>query len=150
MSLANLHELDRRGISREVKEIRRAMFIGRWQPFHNGHKWLIDQKLSEGLSILIAVRDIPPDEKNPFTTEQTVEMLEKAYEEHDVVIISIPDIESVNYGRGVGYGINEHVPPADVGFISATSIREKIKNNDDSWRANVDKKIWNLVEEYLK
>jgi adenylylsulfate kinase len=51
---------------------KRAMFIGRWQPFHNGHKWLINQKLSEGKAILIAVRDIPPDEKNPFTTEQTI------------------------------------------------------------------------------
>ena len=47
MSLANLHELDRRGIAREVQKTKRAMFIGRWQPFHNGHKWLISQKLSE-------------------------------------------------------------------------------------------------------
>ena len=150
MSLANLHELDRRGIAREVQKTKRAMFIGRWQPFHNGHKWLINQKLSEGSPVLVAVRDIPPDEKNPFTTEQTIEMLKKAYEKHDVVIISIPDIESVNYGRGVGYGINEHVPPPDVGFISATSIRDKIKNDDDSWKNSVDKRIWSLVEEYLK
>ena len=150
MSLANLHELDRRGIAREVQKTKRAMFIGRWQPFHNGHKWLINQKLSEGSPVLVAVRDIPPDEKNPFTTEQTIEMLKKAYEKHDVVIISIPDIESVNYGRGVGYGINEHVPPPDVGFISATSIRDKIKNDDDSWKNSVDERIWSLVEEYLK
>ena len=150
MSLANLHELDRRGLGREVVKVKRAMFIGRWQPFHNGHKWLINQKLAGGTPVLIAVRDIPPDEKNPFTTEQTVEMLIKAYEEHDVVVVPIPDIESVNYGRGVGYDITEHVPPADVGFISATSIREKIKNNDDSWKESVDEKIWDLVREYLK
>ena len=128
---------------------RRAMFIGRWQPFHNGHKWLINQKLSEGIPVLVAVRDIPPDEKNPFTTEQTIEMLQKAYEDHDVVVISIPDIESVNYGRGVGYGIIEHVPPPDVGFVSATSIRDRIKDGDDSWKQNVDEKIWDLVEKYL-
>ena len=48
--------------------MKRAMFVGRWQPFHNGHKWLIDQKLSQGIPTLIAVRDIPPDNKNPFTT----------------------------------------------------------------------------------
>ena len=94
---------------------RRAMFIGRWQPFHDGHKWLISQKPNEGEPILIAVRDIPPDEKNPFTTEQTIEMVEKVYADHDVVVVPIPDISSVNYGRGVGYGIIEHVPPADVG-----------------------------------
>jgi adenylylsulfate kinase len=100
--------------------IKRAMFVGRWQPFHNGHKWLISQKLDEGVPVLICVRDIPPDDKNPFTTEETIDMLETAYEGQDVVVMSIPDIESVNYGRGVGYGIIEHVPPKDVGFISAT------------------------------
>ena len=67
---------------------KRAMFIGRWQPFHNGHKWLIDQKLSKGIPILIAVRDIPPDDKNPFTTQQTLNMINEVYKENDVVAIS--------------------------------------------------------------
>jgi len=129
--------------------IKRAMFIGRWQPFHNGHKWLINQKLSEGKPILIAVRDIPPDEKNPFTTEQTVEMIQKVYSEQDVEVVCIPDIESVNYGRGVGYQINEHVPPQNIGFISATNIRNNIKENNNSWRENVDSSIHNLVIKYL-
>ena len=126
-----------------------SMFIGRWQPLHNGHKWLIDQKLAIGIPILIAVRDIPPDEKNPFTTEQTMEMLNIVYEDKDVSVISISDIESVNYGRGVGYEINEHVPPPDVGFISATSIRDKIIGENNSWKEYVDEKIWGLIEQYL-
>lgn len=125
--------------------MRRAMFVGRWQPLHNGHKWLIGQKLDEGVPVLICVRDIPPDEKNPFTTEQTIEMLETAYADQDVVVMAIPDIESVNYGRGVGYGIIEHVPPQDIGFISATDIRAKISSGDDSWREKVDSKIHDLV-----
>ena len=128
---------------------KRAMFIGRWQPFHNGHKWLINQKLSEGKPILIAVRDIPPDEKNPFTTEQTVEMIQQVYSEQDVEVVCIPDIESVNYGRGVGYEINEHVPPQKIGFISATGIRNNIKESNNSWRENVDSSIHDLVEKYL-
>ncbi len=130
--------------------MKRAMFIGRWQPFHNGHKWLIGEKLSQGIPCLVAVRDIPPDEKNPFTTEQTIEMLETAYQDDDVVVIAIPDIESVNYGRGVGYEINEHVPPQGIGFISATDIRNRIKSGDDSWKSNVDASIHALVEEWLK
>ena len=130
--------------------MKRAMFIGRWQPFHNGHKWLISQKLNSGVPVLVAVRDIPPDDKNPLTTEQTVEMLQAAYVDDDVVVVTIPDIESVNYGRGVGYEINEHVPPKDVGFISATDIRDRIRKQDESWKTNVDEKIHDLVEEYLR
>ena len=127
---------------------KRALFIGRWQPFHNGHKWLIDQKLSKNVPVLIAVRDIPPDDKNPFTTDQTINMINQLYG-NSVKVIRIPDIESVNYGRGVGYEINEHVPPQNVGFISATNIRSQIIENSQAWKDNVDPSIQGLVKKYL-
>ena len=41
----------------------------------------------------------------------------------------IPDIESVNYGRGVGYEVIEHIPPKEIGEISATSIREQMRKD---------------------
>jgi len=131
--------------------LKRALFIGRWQPFHNGHKWLIEQKLSEGKPVLIAVRDIPPDAKNPFTTDQTINMIQQMFrsEDKDVKVMRIPDIESVNYGRGVGYEINEHVPPKDVGFISATSIRNQIIEGSHMWKDNVDSSIQGLVRAHL-
>ena len=46
-----------------------SMFIGRWQPWHDGHQWLIDQRLTEGKNVLICIRDVMPDEKNPYTCE---------------------------------------------------------------------------------
>ena len=111
--------------------MKRALFIGRWQPLHPGHKWLFNQKLDEGIPILIAVRNTPVNGSNPFTTEDVISNLEKEYSEEvsngSVKIIPIPDIESVNYGRGVGYEINEYVPPKDIAKISATKIREKLK-----------------------
>ena len=45
-----------------------------------------------------------------------------------VKVINIPDIESVNYGRGVGYEIIEHIPPSDISKISATKIRKELFN----------------------
>ena len=120
-----------------------AIFVGRYQPYHFGHCELVEQKLSEGIPCLIMVRDIEPDATNPFTTTQTVDMIEKHHKakNHDVLVMIIPDIESVNYGRGVGYEINQYTPPADIAFISATKIREAIKNSDDSWRNMVDESI---------
>ena len=113
--------------------MKRALFIGRWQPIHDGHRWLFNQKLEQGIPILIAVRDTPVSDSNPFTTEQVIENLEKEYSEQvgngTVKIISIPDIESMNYGRGVGYEINEFVPPEDIETISATKIREEMKKD---------------------
>ena len=114
--------------------MKRALFIGRWQPLHPGHKWLFNQKLDQNIPILIAVRDTPVDDSNPFTTDEVVSNLEKKYIKEVasgmVRVISIPDIESINYGRGVGYEINEYVPPKDIGKISATKIREDLKNNE--------------------
>ena len=111
--------------------MKRALFIGRWQPLHPGHKWLFNQKLEKDIPILIAVRDTPVNDSNPFSTEEVISNVEKEYQsEVDsgmVKVISIPDIESVNYGRGVGYEINEFVPPKNIGDISATELRKKLK-----------------------
>ena len=133
------------------KDKKYAIFIGRYQPYHFGHVELVEQKLNEGIPCLIMVRDIEPDATNPFTTQQTVDMIEKYHKakNHDVLVMVIPDIESVNYGRGVGYEINQYTPPANIAFISATKIRESIKNNDDSWRQMVDESIQEDVIKYL-
>jgi cytidyltransferase-like protein len=133
------------------KDKKYAIFVGRYQPYHFGHVELVQQKLNEGIPCLIMVRDIEPDTTNPFTTQQTVDMIEKYHKakNHDVLVMVIPDIESVNYGRGVGYEINQYTPSADIAFISATKIREAIKNNDDSWRQMVDESIQEDVIKYL-
>ena len=133
------------------KDKKYAIFIGRYQPYHFGHVELVEQKLNEGIPCLIMVRDIEPDATNPFTTQQTVDMIEKYHKakNHDVLVMVIPDIESVNYGRGVGYEINQYTPQANIAFISATKIRESIKNNDDSWRQMVDESIQEDVIKYL-
>lgn len=106
------------------------MFIGRWQPWHDGHRWLIDQRLNEGKNVLICVREVSKDDKNPYDpmeVKQNIEnVLSDLIKSKKVKVIVIPDIESVNYGRGVGYDIIEHIPPSEVGRISATEIRKKL------------------------
>ena len=107
-----------------------SMFIGRWQPWHEGHRWLIDQRLDKNKNVLICIRDMETDKKNPYTPQEVKINVEKELKDlvkaQRVKVIIIPDIESVNYGRGVGYDIIEHVPPQKVGEISATKIREKL------------------------
>ena len=130
-----------------------SMFVGRWQPWHDGHRWLIDQRLNEGKNVLICIREVPPDDENPFIASHVMKNifyeLQDLVEKGRVKLMIIPDIESVNYGRGVGYGINEHVPPQNIGFISATGIRNNIKEDNNAWRENVDSSIHDLVEKYL-
>jgi cytidyltransferase-like protein len=108
-----------------------AMFIGRWQPWHEGHRWLIDQQLNQGKKVLLCVRDVKEDEKNPWSAYQIMMMLADELidliEDNKVRLMIIPDIESVNFGRGVGYDVIEHTPPQEISDISATKIREQLK-----------------------
>lgn len=105
-----------------------ALFIGRWQNWHEGHKWLINQQLCLGKNVWVAIRDVEIDENNPKSARQIFSELSKEKfftENSDKIMISIiPDIESVNYGRGVGYDVIYHEPPSEIAEISGTKIRE--------------------------
>lgn len=109
-----------------------ALFIGRWQPFHDGHQWLINQQLVKGNNVCIAIRDVEQDEKNIWTSEEIKFMLEERFVKEiaygQIKVICIPDIDSINIGRDVGYDIIEHTPPQIIGEISGTKIREELKN----------------------
>jgi cytidyltransferase-like protein len=115
-------------------EVKYSMFVGRWQPLHKGHLWLINERLKEGKNVWLAIRDVKPDEKNPWTAQEIEKMvhegeLKDLIKEGKVVTSIIPDIESINYGRGVGYDIIEHIPPTEIGEISATSIRNQMRKD---------------------
>jgi phosphopantetheine adenylyltransferase len=113
-----------------------AMYVGRWQNWHKGHEWLINQQLEKGKDIWVAIRNVPTDENNPKTAQQVMMDLseETFFKENSqrINISIIPDIESINYGRGVGYDVIYHEPPKEVAKISGTSIRNGyIDSNGD-------------------
>jgi hypothetical protein len=111
-----------------------AMYVGRWQNWHKGHEWLINQQLNKGKNVWVAIRDVEVDENNPKTAQEVFQMLiqEPFFNENfDKILLSIiPDIESINYGRGVGYDVIYHEPPTDVAVISGTAIRTGHMSSD--------------------
>ena len=113
-----------------------AMYVGRWQNWHKGHEWLINQQLEKGKNVWVAIRNVETDENNPKTAQQVMmDLAEESFfkeNSHRINISIIPDIESINYGRGVGYDVIYHEPPEDVAKISGTSIRNGyIDSNGD-------------------
>ena len=111
-----------------------AMYIGRWQNWHKGHEWLINQQLNQGKDVWVAIRDVPEDENNPKSAYKVMlDLIEEPFfkENIDKILVSIiPDIESVNYGRGVGYEVVYHEPPTEISEISGTKIRQGIIDNE--------------------
>jgi len=117
--------------SLSAKKEQYALFIGRWQPLHSSHKALFNQALNEGKKVCIAIRDVEVNEKNPFKAEDIKFNIEQELallvNIGMVKVIIIPDICSVEFGRGVGYDIIEHVPPTAIAEVSATKVREQMR-----------------------
>ena len=94
------------------------MFIGRWAPFHEGHKYIVDSFVNNGKPVCIAIRDSEED----YEVELRKQMIEKVYEGNELVkVIIIPDIEMVCVGRGVGYALMQ--APEEIQKISGTGVR---------------------------
>ena len=126
------------------------LFIGRYQSPHKGHQTIFNEYISKGLPILIAVRDVPTDEKNPLTAKQVKQIWETIYKGNDLVKVMVfPDISSVNYGRGVGYEVKEIQVDKAVSNISATYIRSQIKSGQEDWKEMVDDKAHDLLKSLL-
>ena len=110
-----------------------AQMLGRWQPWHEGHQWLIAQRLNEGKNVWIAIRDVEKNDNQPWSSNEILMNLQTELryliEEGRVMVSIVPDIESINYGRGVGYDIIEHTPPDDIKEISATKIRKEMRDD---------------------
>ena len=106
---------------------RSSLFVGRWQPFHGGHKKLIETVLKKGKSVIIAIRDTEVNQSNPYTVYERWGMIQRAlYKYGDLVkIVVIPDIDEICYGRDVGYVIRRIELEPKIEKISGTAIRIK-------------------------
>ena len=95
---------------------------GRWQPFHAGHKALIDKLLSEGHEVIIGIRDTSLSLDNPYSTHERYEMIRAIYRDR-VQIWVMPDFDVIAYGRKVGWGLREIHLPEEIEQISGTILR---------------------------
>ena len=118
--------------SMKPKKRQYALFIGRWQPLHDAHREMFQQVLNEGGNVAIGIRSGDLDDNNPFSPLEVMDKINAEYREFindkRVCVFILPDICSVNFGRGVGYDIIEHIPPPEVFKISATKIREEMRS----------------------
>ena len=103
-----------------------ALFIGRYQPFHRGHQNLIEEGLRRVGQVCIAVRDTHGiDAKNPLPFFAVKQRIEAALSAHAgrFVVVALPNITNVYYGRDVGYTVERIVLDESLEAISATELR---------------------------
>ena len=111
-----------------------AQMLGRWQPWHGGHQKLFEETLKRAEQVLIMVRDVQGVGDNPFdfdTVKKNIEEKLNPKFEGKYKIILVPNITNICYGRGVGYKIEEIVLDEETQKISATKIRQQMRDHGD-------------------
>lgn len=107
-----------------------SIFIGRFQPFHEGHKQIFLKGLKKHGQVCILVMDSKGiNKKNPFDFNYVKKKINEYLKNYKnkYIIIKVPVVGSVIYGRSVGYKIKKINLPKKIEKISATKIRSKLK-----------------------
>lgn len=124
-----------------------AQMLGRWQPWHDGHTALFEKALAQTGQVCIMVRDVggivgedagggrtAKQDDNPFEHQSVVRniidgLAAAGYKYHtEYIIMKVPNIVDISYGRGVGYTFTEHDLGEKIHNISATKIRAKMRS----------------------
>jgi nicotinamide mononucleotide adenylyltransferase len=127
-----------------------AQMLGRWQPWHDGHTALFKKALAETGQVCIMVRDVggivgedagagrtAAQDDNPFRWNQVRQNIVAGLAEYDFtegveyVIMQVPNIVDISYGRGVGYTFTQHDLGDEIHNISATKIRAEMRRNGE-------------------
>ena len=109
-----------------------VQMLGRWQPFHDGHYALFQEAIKKTGQVCIQVRDVHGVDDNPFNFEMVKKNIEERLLpnfQNRFKIILVPNITNINYGRGVGYKIEEIVLSEEIQKISATNIRKQMRKD---------------------
>ena len=122
-----------------IKQQRRPRFdwrketvqmLGRWQPWHSGHRALFERAIAKTGQVCIMIRDCQGwNNSNPFDFKQVENLIRKDLDplyQGQYEIQLVPNIINITYGRDVGYKIEQEVFSEEIHSISATSIRKKM------------------------
>ena len=117
-----------------------VQMLGRWQPWHDGHTELFKRALQQTGQVCIMYRDvggvdagIAGQADNPFDFEEVKKNIIEGLFKHgfvegkEFIVIKVPNIIDISYGRGVGYTFTQHDLGKEIHAISATKIRKKMR-----------------------
>lgn len=111
-----------------------AMMLGRFQPFHKGHKELFKAILKKHGQVAILIRNTGGiDKDNPYDAFSVAENIISELAEYSgkFEIVLVPNITNICYGRKVGYSFEKIDLPDDIESISATKIRNESSDNNN-------------------
>ena len=122
-----------------------AQMLGRFQPFHDGHKTLFKEILKRTGQVIVMIRDTSgTDDSNPFNFDIVKKNIESNLTEYEgkFEVIKVPNITNVCYGRGVGWKVEQIILPKDIEEISEGGYLLY----DSTWKRNFNRDDINIIE----
>jgi len=105
-----------------------VQMLGRWQPWHDGHRALFERAIAKTGQVVIQIRDCQGWQgSNPFEIERVKSFIRRDLDplyQGQYEIQVVPNIVNITYGRDVGYKIEQETFDESVTDISATKIRK--------------------------
>jgi hypothetical protein len=105
-----------------------ALLLGRYQPWHAGHRALFERAITKSGQVIIQVRDCQGwNDSNPFAIDQVKNAIKRDLDpiyQGQYEIMLVPNITEIVYGRDVGYKITQETFTDEIHAISATKIRK--------------------------
>lgn len=124
------HILDNRRRPRWDNKKETVQMLGRWQPWHEGHRALFERAIAKTGQVVIQIRDCQGwKDSNPFNFLQVVDRIKRDLEplyQGQFEVQLVPNIVNITYGRDVGYKIEQEVFDEATHNISATNIRKSM------------------------
>lgn len=157
--------------SNQSKTLGKALFLGRFQPFHNGHlkDLLLLAKKFDEVIVVIGSKQESKTADNPYSFRQREKMIELIITEYNLMNVKIVGVDDIGDNEKYVAHVEKQIPKCDVfisgneltlrlfkqaGYkvkelpryweLSATDIREK-KKKKEKWKHLVP----NVVYEYL-
>ena len=107
-----------------------VQMLGRWQPWHAGHRALFERAIAKTGQVVIQIRDCQGwNNSNPFAIAQVKDNIRKDLDmlyQGQYEIQVVPNIVNITYGRDVGYKIEQESFDSSITSISATNIRKSM------------------------
>lgn len=107
-----------------------VQMLGRWQPWHAGHRALFERAIAKTGQVVIQIRDCQGWQgSNPFAIEQVKNNIRRDLDpifQGQYEIQVVPNIVNITYGRDVGYKIEQETFDDATHAISATKIRKEM------------------------
>jgi hypothetical protein len=104
--------------------------LGRWQPWHAGHRALFERLIQRTGQVVIQIRDCQGwQDSNPFEIEKVKNFIKRDLDpiyQGQYEIQVVPNIVHIGYGRGVGYTMEEEKFDDSITSISGTAIRKSM------------------------